>query len=38
MAGIAAQVKMGAFRRDLDASIVDADHNSYQRGMDTVPI
>jgi hypothetical protein len=37
MASLAAQVEMGAARRDLDADIVGGDHNSYQRGMDVVP-
>ena len=37
MASRAAQVEMGASRRDLDANIVGGDHNSYQRGMDLVP-
>jgi hypothetical protein len=37
MASLAAQLEMGASRRDLDANIVDGDHNAHQRGMDLVP-
>jgi hypothetical protein len=37
MASLAAQIEMGASRRDLDANIVVGDYGSHQRGMDLVP-
>jgi hypothetical protein len=37
MASLAAQIEMGAARRDLDANIVAGDHNAHQRGVDLVP-